>query len=69
MKWRVILEPDRETGEWAVWCPELPGCTSAGDTEEEALENIREAIQLYLEVDPMESKGLSPAPTLLQNRT
>jgi predicted RNase H-like HicB family nuclease len=29
MKWRVILEPDHETGEWAVWCPELPGCTSA----------------------------------------
>lgn len=54
MKWRVILEPDRETGEWAVWCPELPGCTSAGDTEEEALENIREAIQLYLEVDPIQ---------------
>ncbi|MBD2603274.1 type II toxin-antitoxin system HicB family antitoxin [Scytonema hofmannii FACHB-248] len=54
MKWRVILEPDQETGEWAVWCPELPGCTSAGDTEEEALENIREAIQLYLEADPIQ---------------
>ncbi|BAZ41005.1 hypothetical protein NIES4101_69670 [Calothrix sp. NIES-4101] len=53
MKWRVVLEPDPETGEWAVWCPELPGCTSAGDTEEEALENIREAIQLYLETDPI----------------
>ncbi|MBH8554378.1 type II toxin-antitoxin system HicB family antitoxin [Nostocaceae cyanobacterium CENA357] len=57
MKWRVILEPDRETGEWAAWCPELLGCTSAGDTEEEALENIREAIQLYLEADPIQ---LSP---------
>lgn len=53
MKWRVILEPDPETGEWAVWCPELPGCTFAGETEEEALENIREAIQLYLEADPI----------------
>ena len=41
MKWRVILEPDLETGEWAVWCPELPGCVSAGETEQEALENIR----------------------------
>jgi predicted RNase H-like HicB family nuclease len=49
MKWRVILQPDQETGEWAVWCPKLPGCTSVGDTEEEALENICEAIQLYLE--------------------
>lgn len=53
MKWRVILEPDPETGDWAVWCPELPGCVSAGETEAEALENIREAITLYLEPDPI----------------
>lgn len=32
MKWRVILEPDPETAEWAIWCPELPGCVSAGET-------------------------------------
>ncbi|MBW4677816.1 MAG: type II toxin-antitoxin system HicB family antitoxin [Desmonostoc geniculatum HA4340-LM1] len=51
MKWRVILEPDPETGDWAVWCPELPGCVSAGETEQEALENIREAIALYLQPD------------------
>ncbi len=51
MKWRVILEPDPETGDWAVWCPELPGCTSAGQTEAEALENIREAIELYVQPD------------------
>ena len=37
MKWRVVLESDSETGDWAVWCPELPGCLSAGETEEEAL--------------------------------
>lgn len=54
MKWRVILEQDRETGEWAIWCPELPGCTSAGETREEALANIREAIELYLEPSPIE---------------
>lgn len=54
MKWRVILEQDQETGDWAIWCPELPGCVSAGETEEEALENIREAIQLYLEPDQVE---------------
>ncbi len=57
MKWRVILERDPETGDFAVWCPELPGCTSAGETEEEALANIREAIALYLQRDPLE---LSP---------
>jgi predicted RNase H-like HicB family nuclease len=54
MKWRVILEPDAETGDWAVWCPELPGCASAGETEQEALENIREAIELYLDQDELE---------------
>lgn len=54
MKWRVILERDTETGEWAVWCPELPGCASAGESKEEALENIKEAIELYLEPSPLE---------------
>ena len=53
-KWRVVLEPDPETGDWAAWCPELPGCTSAGDTKEEALENIEEAIELYLQPDSIE---------------
>ena len=52
MKWRVILERDPETEDRAVWCPELPGCTSAGITEDEALENIREAIELYLKPSP-----------------
>lgn len=50
-KWRVVLEQDTETGDWAAWCPELPGCTSADDTKEEALENIEEAIELYLQPD------------------
>ena len=54
MKWRVILEPDPETGDWAVWCPELPGCTSAGETEAEAITNIREAIELYLQPDQVD---------------
>jgi len=49
MKWSVILEQDEETGDFDVWCPELPGCASAGETEQEAMENIREAVALYLE--------------------
>ncbi len=57
IRWRVIVEHDSETGDWAAWCPELPGCTSAGETEGEALKNIREAIALYLEPSPLE---LSP---------
>lgn len=54
MKWRVLLERDEDTGDWAAWCPELPGCASAGETQEEALVNIREAIELYLQPDPIE---------------
>jgi len=51
MNVRVVLEKDQETGDWAAWVPELPGCTSAGDTEEDAMANIREAIALYLRPD------------------
>jgi predicted RNase H-like HicB family nuclease len=45
---RVVLERDAETGDCFAVCPELPRCASAGETEEEASENIREAIDLYL---------------------
>lgn len=48
MKLLVILEPSDEGG-YTVYVPSLPGCVSEGDTEEEALHNIREAIELYLE--------------------
>ncbi len=46
---QVIIEPD-ETGGYVVSCPSLPGCHSQGETIDEALENIREAIELYIEV-------------------
>ena len=49
MKFRAVLEYDRVTKSYAVYCPELPGCASAGDTKKEALKNIKEAIALYLE--------------------
>jgi len=48
MKYPVILIPSDEGV--AVGCPALPGCWSQGATEAEALVNIREAIQLWLEV-------------------
>ena len=48
MKYKVILEESEEG--FAVSVPGLPGCHSQGDTESEALQNIAEAIQDYLEV-------------------
>jgi len=47
-RFRVILEPN-ELGGYTVAVPLLPGCISEGDTKEEALANIKEAIELYLE--------------------
>jgi predicted RNase H-like HicB family nuclease len=48
VKLKVVLEPS-EDGGYTVYVPSLPGCISEGDTEKEALKNIREAIELYLE--------------------
>ncbi|MBN1659393.1 MAG: type II toxin-antitoxin system HicB family antitoxin [Anaerolineae bacterium] len=46
---KVLLEPDEEAGGYVVTCPALPGCYTQGDTVDEALENIKEAILLCLE--------------------
>lgn len=48
MKIKVVLEPAEEGG-YTIYVPSLPGCISEGDTEEEAMTNIKEAIELYLE--------------------
>jgi predicted RNase H-like HicB family nuclease len=48
MTLKVILEKSEEGG-FTVYVPSLPGCISEGDTREEALKSIREAIELYLE--------------------
>jgi predicted RNase H-like HicB family nuclease len=47
MKYKIRLEKTQEG--YSVWCPGLPGCWSQGETEEEALENIRDAIKTYFE--------------------
>ena len=58
MRLRVVLEPSDEGG-FTVYVPALPGCISEGDTRDEALANVREAIELYLE--PVEDDaGFSP---------
>lgn len=48
MKYRVLLEQD-EDGIYVAEVPALPGCLSQGDTREEALNNIKEAIAAYLD--------------------
>jgi predicted RNase H-like HicB family nuclease len=48
MRFKVVLEPSEEGG-YTVHVPSLPGCISEGETIEEALSNIEEAIKLYLE--------------------
>ncbi len=48
MKLKIVLEPSEEGG-FTIYVPSLPGCISEGDTKAEALENIKEAIELYIE--------------------
>ncbi|MDO8445635.1 MAG: MerR family transcriptional regulator [Deltaproteobacteria bacterium] len=54
--YKVILHPDLEDGGFWVECPALPGCSSQGDTVEEALEMIKDAITGHLEVEAETSK-------------
>ena len=48
MKVSIVLEPSDEGG-YTVYAPSLPGCISEGESKDEALQNIKEAIELYLE--------------------
>ena len=56
---QVILYPG-ENGFWVAECPSLPGCVSQGDTKENAIRNIREAIEGY--VLALEKDGLAVPP-------
>jgi predicted RNase H-like HicB family nuclease len=62
MIFKIVLEPSEEGG-YTVYVPGLPGCVSEGDTLEEARENIREAIELYLEPD---AEPLAPQDGLIE---
>jgi predicted RNase H-like HicB family nuclease len=57
MTFRVVIEYDADAEAFSAVCPELPGCASAGDTEEEAKQNIKEAIELYLAPSDVELSG------------
>jgi len=64
MEFTVILE-ECEEGGYTVTCPALPGCVSEGDTYEEALQNIKEAIEGYLEAMEKQVR-MTPAPASVQ---
>lgn len=55
MKYKVVLHQSEEG--FSVWVPGLPGCVSQGETEEEALGNIADAIHEYLEVVKEQIQG------------
>jgi predicted RNase H-like HicB family nuclease len=54
MKLRLLVVHDIETGRWSAIFPELPGCASAGDTEDEAVANAHEALALWFEPAPID---------------
>ena len=63
MRFKVVLEPSDEGG-YTVYVPSLPGCISEGATVDEALANIQEAIELYLE--PVEDDWIVDENTLVR---
>lgn len=56
MELKIILE-EQEEGGYTVSVPALPGCISEGDTLEEAIKNIKEAIMLYLDIKTTDFSG------------
>ncbi len=57
MKYKVVFDPQDEGG-YTVYVPALPGCVSQGETSDEALTNIKEAIEIYLQ--SLEARGRTP---------
>ena len=54
MKLRLVVQHDAEAGRWSAVFPEIPGCASAGDTEQEAVANAKEALALWFEPRDLE---------------
>jgi predicted RNase H-like HicB family nuclease len=64
MKLKIVLEPSDEGG-YTAYVPSLPGCISEGDTAEQAMTNLREAIDLYLEPVEDDLAGATTEGTLV----
>ena len=48
LEYNVVFEKEKDGG-YSVWVPDLPGCSSQGDNLEDAISNIKESMELYLE--------------------
>ena len=66
MLFPIAIEPGDDTHAFGVIVPDLPGCYSAGDTLEEAMRNVREAIDFHLEWIRQEGESI-PAASLVKN--
>ena len=64
-RFTVVLQPEAKGG-FSVFVPALPGCASQGETEAEALANIKEAIMLYLDGLQMDHQPLPASDVLLR---
>ena len=61
MRYPIAIEPGDETRAWGVVVPDLPGCFSAGDTLDEAIEHAREAIELHIDGLLDDGEAVPPA--------
>jgi predicted RNase H-like HicB family nuclease len=57
---QVIIHPDPEDGGWIVEVPSLPGCVRDGDTREEAIGNMREAIDQWIDAAAQMGRAVPP---------
>ena len=64
MRYPIVIEPGDEKHAFGVVVPDLPGCFSAGDTLDEAIDNTREAIELWLET-VIDDGGTVPKPKMI----
>lgn len=64
MKFRVVVEQD-EDGMYVAECPALPGCVSQGKTRQEAIDNLKDATQGYLE--SLKERGEAIPPTISED--
>ena len=65
LSYKVILEPVDEGG-YTVYVPSLPGCISEGDTYQEALKNIKEAIEGWIEVSEQFGDEIPPSDVIIE---